>query len=170
MKTTSLYLLGTIAAFCLALVAGAAAQSHVEKKPDKLLTELRAVPLASRFYDKMAGKELDLAVIRFAPPNLTGVINRWTTIIFSRGSEEISVSIAVYESAEEAKAPFGIHTNAANEIYNGHGEQGQKSYYNGFRGLVFRKGRFFVSIACRDEKLAERLADYADETISADLN
>jgi hypothetical protein len=55
------------------------------------------------------------------------------------------------------------------KIYNRHGEQGQKSYYNGFKGLAFRKGRFFVSIACTDEKLAERLADYADETISADL-
>jgi len=162
-----------------------AAQARNEKKPKQMLAEIRGDALASKFYETMNGKELDLALVNFgwrasyAPAGVgqgpaelvrVGPPGQHVTFVFARNNIKTIVTIIEYKFAEDAQRHFGNPTNATLQPYTGHGEQGVKSYYSGFLGLSFRKDRFFVSISCKDEKLAERLAGYADQTISHLIN
>ena len=185
MKASSLRLVLLLVTVFLFGVAGVAAQTRNEKTPEQMLAEIRDDALASRFYETMNGKELDLALVRFgwhasyAPAGVgqgstelvrVGPPGQHITFVFARNNIKTIVTIIEYKFAEDAQRHFGNPTNATLQPYTGHGEQGVKSYYSGFLGLSFRKDRFFVSISCKDEKLAERLAGYADQTISHLIN
>ena len=165
---------------CLATHPYGAAAQYKNKTPEQMLAEVRADPFASRFYETIKGRELDLALIRFgalvvsrptSPDSIRiGPAGRFVHFVFVRNGTEIVLTVDQYESIEHVKGHFDIHSNASQEPYTRHGDRGVKSYYGGFRGLSFSRGRFFVSISTADEKLAERFAGYTDETITPLLN
>lgn len=138
------------------------------KMDETALTKLRENATASRFYEKLNNRDGDLVLARFSPPSPMEnhkVIN----MIFRKGQEEFHVSILEYQSVEDARAPLSYSLNSDTKPYTDFGDEGRVIYdylgKGGFAGLEYRKDRFFVSINCKDEAVAKRLAGYASETI-----
>lgn len=132
------------------------------------MASLRENEMASRFYDKMSQNVSGLQLVKFVAPSSVNH-QKVTTMIFDKASDEVSVSINEYDSAEGPEARFGNPTNARVEPFNTYGDQGKKIYHpygkGEFTGLAFRKGNFYVTISCKDEAVAEKLAASALEII-----
>lgn len=138
-------------------------QEKVEKQ-NEALQNTRKSAAASIFYDTLAIKEPEW--------NLTDAsVRESTTVVFEKSGKDVKVYFREYDSVEELKKDFTILAiNARVEFYNGQGDEGRKIYSiygdGGFSSLEFRKGRFIVSISCKDEKTAERFAGYASDAIT----
>lgn len=150
-------------------------QKQSPQPPDnrEALAGVRENATASRFYDKLKTTESDLVLENFRAPAPIDEPSKPITMVFKRGAEEVRVLITEYESAEGAKSPFAVQMNVTIKPNNTRGDYGVSYYSNygstagKFSGMAFRKDRFYVLVASGDEKLAERLAGYADETITA---
>lgn len=137
------------------------------------LSKMREDQLASRFYDKALAAEPGLVLGKFSGASPVDAPNKPIGLIFKKGSEDVTVNITEYPSEEAAKLPFTIQVNADVRPFSGMGDEATKTYSahgkssGKFAGLALRKGRFYVAVFCSDEKLAERLAAQALETIGS---
>lgn len=147
------------------MLKGEAQQSRekVEER-NEALQKVRENVTASIFYDNVLTKDsewnLRLVAVRDS-----------TTLIFEKSGKDAKVFFREYDSIDDAKKDFSnLAINARVESYNKQGDQGRKIYHiygnGGFSNLGFRKGRFYVSISCEDEKTAERFAVYASDSIT----
>ena len=137
-----------------------------------VLSKRREDATASRFYDKARSLKPDLVLEGFQPsmpPELDK--SKRTAVYLKNGSEKVLVQIFEHPSIGEAKISMNIHINGDKRPFPGHGDEGTKMYSSlgktgVFVGIAVRKDKFYISVDTKDEKLAERLAGYALETIS----
>lgn len=145
------------------------APPSLKKQDEGALGRLRENARATTFFGKLNEKDPNLALLRFSGPSSIED-HKNINMVFKNGGEEISVSIGEYQSAEDAKAPLQIAVNADTKVYNDHGDEGIAIHSThgerGFAGIAYRKDAFFVSIHCKDEAMARKMAGYAAETIN----
>jgi len=137
-------------------------EASIKERQQTASKLIRDHPAASRFYDTLLAREPDWKLVDFEPPH--PVDKHFKSVMFrlEKGAYIVIVYISEYPNVEDAMklSPLGSATNSRVESYTIYGEQGQKHYYDGFGGLVYRAGNFVVSIYCRDEPAAERFAAY----------
>jgi hypothetical protein len=94
----------------------------------------------------------------------------YVDMLLKNGDSVATISISEHDSPQEAEERFnGSRSHGASVPFNGFGDKGDKIVgQNGqLMAIRFRKSNFFVRISSRDQKTAERLADYVLRSLAS---
>lgn len=142
----------------------------------RVLQGVRENPVANSFYDTLQRHEPDwiLTYYNYYRGGLGSDRQDGPSIhlVFQKGNANITVIITELLSEERAARVLQSPISSGmikRCLLNECGDEGRKVYDvdGAFNNLIFRKGHFFVYIACKSEELAKRCAGYAIDAISS---
>jgi hypothetical protein len=137
-----------------------------ECEMDKVtLDTLSESVFAQRLYDNVKSSNVEWKLER---AYFEGFSSERNSISFLfENKMEVRIFVTNYES--EAKKRLDIKlSRGIVKNYNEKGDEGLKTFTatdGTFASLLFKKGKFFVSIYCKDEKVAEYFADQVLKSI-----